>query len=52
MTKETCASCHAGAEAGSECQHCHNYHVGAFSTVRRMGELTTAGSAGLREREE
>ncbi len=41
MTKDTCATCHAGTEAGSECKHCHNYHVGTFSTVSRMGRLMT-----------
>ncbi len=45
MTKDTCAACHAKPEAGSECQHCHNYHVGVFSNAKRMGKLTTAGAA-------
>jgi hypothetical protein len=44
MTKETCATCHAGSEAGSECQHCHNYHVGTFSTASRMGRLMTGAA--------
>ncbi len=41
MNKETCATCHSGAEAGSECQHCHSYHVGTFANVSRMGKLAT-----------
>ncbi|MCA8927539.1 MAG: hypothetical protein KDC18_05665 [Alphaproteobacteria bacterium] len=44
MTKETCATCHSGPEAGGECQHCHNYHVGMFSRTHPMGRLTTAGT--------
>jgi hypothetical protein len=41
IKKETCATCHSGAEAGSECQHCHSYHVGTFANASRMGKLAT-----------
>jgi|GEM_PF-867416 len=45
MTKDTCAACHATAEAGSQCQHCHSYHVGTFSMTHPMGRLTTTQAA-------